>query len=169
MFLKKLPTTIELRAICETWQLQYEKVQQSRITTKQIEPYHLRIRSHSMAKKIIIPTIEHWIKNRAKKHLINWVSAISEEMHLPFRSVTIRGQRARWGSCSEHRDLSLNYKLLFLPASLVDYILVHELCHLVHLNHSRDFWNLVATHEPNYREKRKALYHCHQYLPTWTS
>lgn len=167
MFKKPLPQTIELRAIRETWTIEYEKIDQSRITTKQFDDYRLLIRSPSFAKKFIIPTIESWIKKRAKKHLVNWTRAISDEMSLPFRKITIRGQRARWGSCSEHRDLSLNYKLLFLPASLVDYILVHELCHLVHLDHSEKFWQLVATHEPDYKIKRRELYYCERYLPSW--
>ena len=71
--------------------------------------------------------------------------------------ITIRNQRTCWGSCSEHKNLNFNYKLLFLPRHLADYIIVHELCHLSELNHSSRFWDLVAQALPSYKEHRREL------------
>jgi predicted metal-dependent hydrolase len=74
-----------------------------------------------------------------------------------YNNVTIRNTTSRWGSCSEHKNLNFSYKLLFLPEHLRDYVVVHELCHLTHLNHSPAFWALVAQVLPNYNTLRKEL------------
>ncbi len=65
--------------------------------------------------------------------------------------VAIRNQRRCWGSCSANKNLNFNYKILFLPPHLADYIIVHELCHLTHLHHGKDFWDLVGEQVPNYK------------------
>jgi len=71
--------------------------------------------------------------------------------------IAIRNTRRSWGSCSSKGNLNFNYKLLFLPACWCDYIVVHELCHLHHLNHSPAFWAEVARIMPDYRERAQAL------------
>lgn len=78
---------------------------------------------------------------------------------LKFNKVTIKRQRTRWGSCSKKGNLNYNYKILFLPKYIADYIIVHELCHLQEFNHSRKFWNLVAKAVPSYLEIKKELEH----------
>ena len=70
---------------------------------------------------------------------------------LRWNRIAIRNQRRCWGSCSSLTNLNFNYKIQFLPPHLQDYIFVHELCHLTHLNHGRDFWNLVGEVIPDYR------------------
>lgn len=77
--------------------------------------------------------------------------------NLTFNKVIIRDQKTVWGSCSRRRTLSFNFRILFLPDDLVDYLIVHELCHLAEMNHSRRFWELVATAIPDYISKRKRL------------
>lgn len=72
-------------------------------------------------------------------------------------SITIRNQRTRWGSCSKKGNLSFNYKIVFLPPRLADYIIVHELCHLAELNHSQKFWRLIEKTIPDYLAIRKEL------------
>jgi len=68
-----------------------------------------------------------------------------------YTSITIRDQKSRWGSCSSRGTLSFNYRLIFAPPRVLDYVVVHELCHLTHMNHSHDFWNLVAQVMPDYK------------------
>lgn len=72
-------------------------------------------------------------------------------------SITIRKQRTRWGSASTRGTLSFNYRIVHLPPELVDYIIVHELCHLIEMNHSTRFWARVAETVPDWKEHRKAL------------
>ena len=85
------------------------------------------------------------------------LSHYNQFYNFEFRRVAIRNQRRCWGSCTALKNLNFNYKLLFLPPELCDYIIVHELCHLEELNHSSRFWNLVAQTLPNYKSHRKTL------------
>lgn len=71
--------------------------------------------------------------------------------------VFIKNSKSRWGSCSSRGNLNFNYKLLFLPPEVADYVIVHELCHLKEFNHGPAFWALVAQTVPNHKVLRKAL------------
>jgi len=71
--------------------------------------------------------------------------------------IAIRNQRSRWGSCSKKGNLNFNYKLVFLPPEVRDYVIVHELCHIKEFNHGRGFWALVAETIPEYKDLRKQL------------
>ena len=77
--------------------------------------------------------------------------------HFSFNKIYIKNQKTRWGSCSKKSNLNLNYKILFLPKDLQDYIIVHEICHLKEFNHSHKFWSLVGQALPNYLEIKKEL------------
>ena len=74
-----------------------------------------------------------------------------------YEKITIRDQKTRWGSCSNNGTLSFNYRLMLAPPRVLDYVVVHELCHLTHMNHSREFWDMVASILPEYKEYRKWL------------
>ncbi len=74
-----------------------------------------------------------------------------------FNKISIKNQKTRWGSCSSKKNLNLNYKIVFLPQKHQDYIIVHELCHLKELNHSRKFWALVEKALPDYLDIKKEL------------
>ncbi|MDB9944485.1 M48 family metallopeptidase [bacterium] len=74
-----------------------------------------------------------------------------------YNRVSIKNQKTCWGSCSEHGNLNFNYKVIFLPHALMDYIIVHELCHRAELNHSPAFWSHVERAIPEYREHRSHL------------
>ncbi len=74
-----------------------------------------------------------------------------------YHKITIRDQKSRWGSCSSRGTLSFNYRLIFAPSKVLDYVVVHELCHLTHMNHSSDFWHMVERIMPDYRVHKKWL------------
>ncbi len=107
------------------------------------------------SKKALVHYDTHKEAARARIHarLAHW----SAHYALTHGRVAIRDQRTRWGSCSTKRNLNFNYKLVFLPDALVDYVIVHELCHLIEFNHSAAFWDHVARALPDYRERKKML------------
>ncbi len=74
-----------------------------------------------------------------------------------YTKITIRDQKTRWGSCSSNGTLSFSFRLMMAPPRILDYVVVHELCHLTHMNHSKEFWNMVETILPDYKEHRKWL------------
>lgn len=74
-----------------------------------------------------------------------------------YHSISIRDQKTRWGSCSGRGNLSFNWRLILAPPEILDYVVVHELCHLTHMNHSKDFWGLVGKVLPDYKDRRKWL------------
>lgn len=76
---------------------------------------------------------------------------------ITFGKISIRKQKTRWGSCSTAGNLNFNYRLSFLPVTLMDYVVVHELCHIREHNHSPAFWSLVGQAYPNWKALRKEL------------
>ncbi|CDE45995.1 uncharacterized protein BN648_00327 [Clostridium sp. CAG:411] len=81
----------------------------------------------------------------------------AKRMQVEFCKITIRNQKTRWGSCSSKKNLNFNYKLYFLPEEWMDYVVVHELAHLVYMNHGSEFWHLVEKHCPAYAQYRQEL------------
>lgn len=74
-----------------------------------------------------------------------------------FNNISIRNQKSRWGSCSNKKNLNFNYKIIFLPDHLIEYIVAHELCHLKEMNHGPKFWELVSKTFPEYKKMHKEL------------
>lgn len=98
-----------------------------------------------------------WYREEARRYLPVRLAALAGRVGVRYRSVAIRAQRTRWGSCSGSGLISLNWRLLLVPSTLVDYVLVHELCHVRHMNHSPAFWEMVACTVPDFRERRRRL------------
>lgn len=94
---------------------------------------------------------------RAKKLLKERVELINKHYSFSYNRISIKQHETRWGSCSKKGNLNFNYRLFFLPLELVDYVVAHELSHLKEMNHSKNFWNLVAQTIPDYRQRRLAL------------
>lgn len=85
------------------------------------------------------------------------IARFNQLYNFSFNRISVKKQKTRWGSCSKKKNLNFNYKILFLPEKMADYIIVHELCHLQELNHSRNFWNLVGQTMPDHKSIRKEL------------
>lgn len=106
--------------------------------------------------------IQKFYENHGRNFLKASVQKWSEEMGLIPTTVFFRSQKTRWGSCTTEGAISLNWKLALAPKETIDYVVIHELAHLKHHDHSAKFWELVAKHSPNYKAHRKWL-HDHQY------
>lgn len=125
------------------------------------------IRLRARETRVAIGELRHWIRERARRLLPPLLEQVSRETGLGYARVTIRSQKTRWGSCSSRGCISLNDQLLFLPPKLVEYLMVHELCHTRHLNHSRAFWALVESHCADYRQFEKELSSARHEVPDW--
>lgn len=101
--------------------------------------------------------IRHFYKREAVKFLSQRVAYWAEQTQLVPAEVKFREQKTRWGSCSSRRAINLNWRLVVFSPDLIDYVIVHELCHLKHMNHSAAFWGLVEKHMPNYEALEKEL------------
>ena len=96
-------------------------------------------------------------KEQARALATQKVTDFGQIYGLNYNRIFIRNQKTRWGSCSAKKNLNYNFRLALLPERLVDYIIVHELCHLQEMNHSHRFWSLVEQTIPYYKEARKEL------------
>jgi len=96
-------------------------------------------------------------KKPAARLVLKKVNHFNKTYRFKFSKISIRNQRTRWGSCSSRGNLNFNYKIIFLPEKMIDYIIVHELCHLKELNHSDRFWELVSQNIPRHKIIRKDL------------
>lgn len=99
----------------------------------------------------------HENKERARAFALARLAHFNTFYNHRIGSVSIRSQKSRWGSCSRKGNLSFNYKIVFLPPALADYLIVHELCHLGEMNHSKKFWMLVAQKIPDYKALRREM------------
>ncbi|MDH5785809.1 MAG: M48 family metallopeptidase [Chromatiales bacterium] len=159
------PQWLNLEAIEERWRVEYQPGNGQRSSCRTPGEGELVIAAPTPEQQREM--LKRWLARRAKEVLPPWLEQTSRELSLPFSGVSIRGQRTRWGSCSSRGAINLNYALLFLQPDLVRYLFVHELCHTVHLNHSRKFWALVKEKEPHYRSYEQALKQASAQVPTW--
>ncbi|MBQ6825680.1 MAG: M48 family metallopeptidase [Clostridia bacterium] len=105
---------------------------------------------NEFSKKLTPQDLENLIIE-AKENIPDLVSFFAEEMSVEFNKIHIRSQKTRWGSCSAKGNLNFNCLLMLCPLYVREYIVVHELCHLKELNHSKRFWNLVEIYYPDYK------------------
>lgn len=110
----------------------------------------------------VLPAISDAVTYRSYKQAAaelvkQYLIVLGSSVSLPLHTITIKNHRTRWGSCSKEGSLNFNYRIALLPAELAEYIIVHEVCHLFELNHSRRFWNRVAELLPDYLVRRKRL------------
>ena len=99
----------------------------------------------------MIRKLKDWLRVKVREGLFPIAEKLAAKHHLKLGGLLVKSQRTRWASCSSLRNLSLNTKLLFLSPELVRYVVIHELCHTVHMNHSKEFWRLVASLEPDFK------------------
>jgi len=115
----------------------------------------------------IAKALRNWLLALAQVELGRHVAQTSAQNGLKFERIQIRRQRTRWGSCSASGTISLNVCVLFQEPAVMRYLLVHELSHTRHMNHSRRFWSLVESLEPDYRRLDRELLRGWQRVPGW--
>lgn len=120
--------------------------------------------SHAGVQAAIRPVVIKTLRIEAKAYLPRRLDYLAREHGFYYRSLRFSSASTRWGSCSSHGVISLNIWLMQLDHALIDYVLIHELSHTRHMNHSRAFWDTVARIDPDYTTHRKMLKDQHPYV-----
>lgn len=165
----RLPERILLPAVGEEWQVAYRSGSTYRggaVVREQLNQW-LLVTGNIDDLMACREALLRWLRRRARRVLIPRLEEIACCHGLKHGRVSVRQQRTRWGSCSRRKTISVNAGLLFLPSDVVDYVLLHELCHTVELNHSDRFWALLASHDPCWRYHRKILRGARALMPAW--
>jgi predicted metal-dependent hydrolase len=161
-----LPTRIELNAIGKAWDVEYRHDSQARVRCLAGERT-LEVSTRDAARRGAATALRSWLLDEADYHLAPWLLRESQVVGRRPTSVQVRLQKTRWGSCSNSGTISLNAALLFLPPEVVRYLFVHELCHLIALNHSRKFWAAVQRYEPDFAALDRRLTAAWTEIPLW--
>ncbi len=111
--------------------------------------------------------LRRWLLRAATRVLKAALVSVAADLAVEFRGLTVRRQRTRWGSCSALGNISLNACLVFQPRDVTRYLMIHELTHLTHMNHSAQFWAAVERHEPRWRELDRSLLNGWRHVPHW--
>ena len=101
--------------------------------------------------------LEAIYRKAAREYFPKRVSHYARMLGVTYGKISIRDQKTRWGSCSSEGNLSFNWRLILAPPDVLDYVVIHELCHRKEMNHSKEFWALVESLMPKYKERRKWL------------
>jgi predicted metal-dependent hydrolase len=155
-----LPTTLELKAINQTWKVLYFQEDTKKIWLQANANNELIIRGKIERRNDCCYAINVWLKQMAKIHLLPILEYHSAANSLPFNRASVGCARTRWGSCTNKKHIRLNCWLLLLDPELVKYVVIHELCHLKHPNHSKTFWQALTKYLPdclNLRQRLKAI------------
>lgn len=167
----KVPDIVWLQALGEKWRVSPRKPakadRSSRVTVCEMPDGLLEINGDPRHNRKCLKALNKWLQKRARAHLVPLVQATAAETGLSYARVAVRGQRTRWGSCSHTGTISLNRKLLFLPADLGRMVVLHELCHTVQMKHSKAFWQLVEQFEPDWRRLENELKTGRRHVPLW--
>ncbi|MSX01830.1 MAG: DUF45 domain-containing protein [Actinobacteria bacterium] len=123
-----------------------------------------RSRAHRDGERLLVPAderreaaVERWYRRSARAEVLLRLEPALEALGVQAGPISIRDQRTRWGSCSSSGALAFNWRLLLGPPELLDYVVWHEACHLVVLDHSERFWRLLESYRPDYRSPRDWL------------
>jgi len=168
------PERIDLPAIDERWAVCYSQGQGdllrlrvgARQGPRQLD-FTLPAVDPAGTDQKIAARLSHWLRRRADEALTPRIESLARQHGFEYASVTYRNQRTRWGSCSSKGRLSINARLLFASPGACRYVLIHELVHTEHMNHSPAFWARLAAIDPNYRAHEAELTQLSHRLPDW--
>jgi predicted metal-dependent hydrolase len=160
------PESIELSGVEERWHV-HARGGSGRVRIKVCAPGLLQLNGDLANTRTVQRALRVWLVKRAAEVLAPLLERMAADMDLPYRKLAVRRQRTRWGSCSVRGTISLNCCLLFQRPEVLRYLLVHELAHVKHMNHSLRFWELVARHCPSCRQLDRELLDGWRRVPSW--
>jgi predicted metal-dependent hydrolase len=162
-----LPNRIDLPAIDESFQVRYERRANANTVKFRNSGGVVALQGCTGDDTQCVAALRRWLASVAKKEFLPRLQSLSELTDNPFRRMQVRCQKTCWGSHSSSGTISINYCLLFLEPALLRYLMIHELCHARHMNHSRRFWQRVGRFEPEYKRLDKALGESWKNIPAW--
>lgn len=105
----------------------------------------------------LFPKIKKWYIKQADKILKERLEYFADIMQIDYASVSLCNSKTRWGSCDNYRNIKLNFRLIMLPHKVIDFVLIHELTHIIEFNHSKEFYKIIQTIMPTYKLQQKVL------------
>ena len=162
-----LPATICLDGIERQYEVVYEPAVGAKTVKYRCNGLKVVLSGRTADEKLCVGALKRWLTGLAKTEYLPRLGGLSTLTDNAFKKMHVRGQRTCWGSHSSTGTISLNYCLLFLDPEHLRYVMVHELCHAKHMNHSKRFWRLVAQFEPNYKRLDTDLNSSWKKIPTW--
>jgi hypothetical protein len=161
-----LPRKIYLTALNKHWNVSYIK-SHGKLTILECPNHKLTIYGRNYSKRAALQLITRWLRLKASIYLNAELIKMNRKIKANYKKLIIRSVETQWGSYSSSKTISLNYKLIFLPPSLIKHLLIHELCHVRHLNHSAKFWEEVQRFDKDWGKNRVALQDAMDYVPRW--
>ncbi len=163
-----IPKRIKLNAINQEWLIDYEQGAPSRVTLEVQGQSHLLIAGDIADRSLVWSVLRQFLIRKGRIDLVRLLQSLADKHGFVVNKASVRIQKTRWGTCSFQGAISLNAKLLFLPRDLVEYVMIHELCHTLHHNHSPEFWQLVEEHMPQAETMRRRLRDdAWRFIPAW--
>jgi len=162
-----LPTTVNLPTIAEQFAVQYQPEPGSKTVRYRVSRGTLVLSGNTADEQQCVKAFKRWLSGVARRAFEPRLRALSVMTGTPYEKVHIRMQRTCWGSRSSSGTISLNLCLLFLEPELTRYLMIHELCHGRHMNHSKRFWKLVSRFEADYQVLDRRLGESWRDVPAW--
>jgi predicted metal-dependent hydrolase len=117
------------------------------VTSASLEPTPTQVKTQ----------VNRFLKSTAEKYIVPRTHQLGKKMKISFGTITMREQKTRWGSCSSQGNLNFNWRLVHYAPAIIDYVIIHELAHRTHMDHSASFWALVAKYDSEYQQHRRWL------------
>jgi predicted metal-dependent hydrolase len=162
---ERQPQSVEIDLLGRRWDVEY--VAGRRVRAEEVADDRLRIHAPSLTDRHASQALVPWLMRLASHTLSERLKPLSAELDIDYARMSVRRQRTRWGSCSTKGTISLNVCLMFQRPEVVRYLMIHELCHRRHMNHSRHFWSLVAAFEPGWKPLDVELLQGWRHVPAW--
>lgn len=158
----ELPSEIHFAIDASSTQVTYT----SKIDRRSVRnPGQLLVKNENYQDSIRL--LRRWVRQEAWQRLPSMLARLALQTGLDYKKISIRSQKTRWGSCSSSGTISLNDQLLFVPRKTAEYLMIHELCHRRHLNHSAKFWRLVEQHCADFSAHEEQLNQARKTIPEW--
>ena len=162
-----LPRIVTLDGIDREFSVRYEPDVGAKAVRYRSNGSTVLLSGNTGDETLCVQALKRWLLSLARREYAPRLRSLSGLTGNSFKKMQVRGQRTCWGSHSSRGTISLNYCLMFLHPAHLRYVMIHELCHARHMNHSRRFWSLVGKFEPDYRRLDKDLNGSWQKIPTW--